>query len=112
MHWGIPLKITRLCTVPDNHSFFLKIAKCCSNQGSAGNFFRATGAKAVFIREIPPGYVYPWHTVVCREYVVTIERQVKIEAGTGKNAEDVAGKGDPARAIGTKPRRQIFVTLP
>jgi len=58
--------------------------------------------------------VYPWHTVVCREYVVTLDGKAEIEAGTGKNAEDVAGKGDPApaRAIGTKPRRQIFVTLP
>jgi quercetin dioxygenase-like cupin family protein len=80
------------------------------------------GAKAVFFREIPPGYVYPWHTAVCREYVVTLNGQAEIEAGSGEKrrfgkgdvlfAEDVAGKGHQTRFIGTKPWRQIFVTLP
>lgn len=75
-----------------------------------------------FFREIPPGYVYPWHNVVSREYVVTPEGPAGIEAGSGEKrgfgrgddlmAEDVTGKGHQTRVPGRKPWRQCFVTLP
>jgi mannose-6-phosphate isomerase-like protein (cupin superfamily) len=78
--------------------------------------------RQVFFREIQPGYKYTWHTVVCREYVVTIDGRAEIEAGSGEKrrfgkgdvllAEDMSGGGHRTRALGKKPWRQIFITLP
>ena len=116
------MKITRLYTGRDNHSYFEDIEVPLDPKGPLGLFSEPVGAKAVFFREIPPGYVYPWHNVVCREYVVTLDGQAEIEAGSGEKrrfvkgdvllAEDIVGKGHQTRAIGRKPWRQIFVTLP
>ena len=54
--------------------------------------------------------------------MVTLDGQAEIEAGSGEKrrfgkgdvllAEDIFGKGHQTRAIGRKPWRQIFVTLP
>ncbi|MDO9550338.1 MAG: hypothetical protein Q7J03_05135 [Methanoregula sp.] len=116
------MKITRLYTGRDNHSYFEDIEIPFDPKGPLGLFSEPIGAKAVFFREIPPGYRYPWHNVVCREYVVTLDGQAEIEAGSGEKrrfgkgdvllAEDICGKGHQTRAIGRKPWRQCFVTLP
>ena len=116
------MKITRLYTGTDNQSYFEEIEIPLASKGPLGFFTDPIGAKAVFFREIPPGYEYTWHTVVCREYVVTIGGQAEIEVGNGEKrrfgrgdvllAEDVTGMGHRTRAVGKKPWRQIFVTLP
>ena len=116
------MKIIRLYTGPDEHSYFEDIEIPLESKGPLGFFTDPIGAKAVFFREIPPGYEYTWHTVVCREYVVTIGGQAEIEVGNGEKrrfgrgdvllAEDVTGMGHRTRAVGKKPWRQIFVTLP
>ena len=118
----IAVKITRLYNGPDNHSCFEDIEIDLESKGPLGLFSEPASAKAVFFREIPPGYEYPWHNVVCREYVVTIEGQAEIEVGSGEKrrfgrgdvllAEDLTGMGHRTRGIGRKPWRQIFVTLP
>ncbi len=118
----IPVKITRLYNGPENQSCFEDIEIDLESKGPLGLFSEPIGAKAVFFREIQPGYEYTWHNVVCREYVVTIEGQAEIEAGSGEKrrfgkgdvllAEDMTGKGHRTRVIGRKPWRQIFVTLP
>jgi hypothetical protein len=118
----IPVKITRLYNGPENHSCFEDIEIDLESKGPLGLFSEPVGSKAVFFREIPPGYYYTWHNVVCREYVATIEGQAEIEAGSGEKrrfgkgdvllAEDMTGRGHRTRAIGKKPWRQIFVTLP
>ncbi|MDD5187912.1 MAG: hypothetical protein PHF57_06860, partial [Methanoregula sp.] len=61
----MPMKITRLYTGPDNHSCFDDIEIPLESKGPLGLFTEPMGAKAVFFREIPPGYEYPWHNVVC-----------------------------------------------
>ncbi len=118
----MPVKITRLYNGPDNHSCFEDIEIDLESKGPLGLFSEPAAAKAVFFREIPPRYEYPWHNVVCREYVVTIEGRAEIEAGSGEKrrfgrgdillAEDLTGKGHRTRSIGRKPWRQIFITLP
>ena len=116
------VKITRLYNGPENCSCFEDIEIDLESKGLLGLFSEPVGAKAFFFREIQPGYQYTWHNVVCREYVVTIEGQAEIEAGSGEKrrfgkgdvllAEDMTGKGHRTRSIGRKPWRQIFVTLP
>jgi uncharacterized cupin superfamily protein len=116
------MKITRLYTGTDNQSHFEEIEVPFESREDFGLITLPEAAKAVFIREIPPGYSYTWHNVLCREYVVMIDGTVEIETGSGKKkvfrkgdillAEDLTGQGHRTRVIGKKKWRQIFVTLP
>lgn len=116
------MKITRLYTGTDNESHFEEIEVPFDSRGEFGLFTLPEPVKAIFFREIPPGWVYTWHTVVCREYVVTLEGEAEIEVGTGEKrvlrkgdvllAEDLVGQGHRTRVIGKKVWRQVFVTLP
>jgi hypothetical protein len=116
------MKVTKLSTGPDNRSFFEDIEVPFESREDFGLFTLPEPAKAVFFREIPPGWVYSWHNVVCREYVITVEGEAEIEVGSGEKrvfrrgdvllAEDNTGQGHRTRVIGKKVWRQVFVTLP
>jgi quercetin dioxygenase-like cupin family protein len=116
------MKVTRLYTGTDDKSHFEEIDVPLDRREDFGLFTLPEPAKAVFFREIPPGYVYTWHNVVCREYVVMIDGTVEIEAGGGEKrvfrkgdvllAEDLTGQGHRTRVIGKKTWRQVFITLP
>ena len=116
------MKITRLYTGTDDRSHFEEIDVPFESREDFGLFTLPEPAKAVFFREIPPGYVYPWHNAVCREYVIVTEGTVEIETGTGEKrvfrpgdvllVEDLSGQGHRTRVIGRKIWRQVFVTLP
>jgi len=116
------MKITRLSTGPDNRSYFEDIEVSFESREDFGLFTLPEPAKAVFFREIPPGWVYAWHNVVCREYVVMIDGEAEVEVGSGEKrvfrkgdvllAEDLAGQGHRTRVLGKKVWRQVFVTLP
>ena len=116
------MKITRVYTGTDDRSHFEEIDVPFESREDFGLFTLPEPAKAVFFREIPPGYLYPWHTAVCREYVIVIEGTVEIETGTGGKRvfrrgdvllfEDLTGQGHRTRVVGRKVWRQVFVTLP
>jgi hypothetical protein len=118
----VPVKITRLYTGMDDRSHFEEIEVPFEPREDFGQFTLPEPAKAVFFREIPPGYVYTWHNVVCREYVVMIDGSAEIEAGGGEKrifrkgdvllAEDTTGQGHRTRVLGKTTWRQMFVTLP
>ena len=115
------MKVTRLYTGTDDKSHFEDIEVSFESRGDFGIFTLPEQAKAVFFREIPPGYAYTWHNVVCREYVVMIEGTVEIGTGSGEKrvfrkgdvllAEDLTGQGHRTRVIGNKTWRQVFITL-
>lgn len=116
------MKITRLYTGMDDRSHFEEIEVPFESREDFGLFTLPEPAKAVFFREILPGWEYSWHNVVCREYVTMIEGEAEIEVGSGEKrvfrkgdvllAEDLTGQGHRTRVIGKKPWRQVFVTLP
>jgi uncharacterized cupin superfamily protein len=116
------MRITRLYAGRDNHSYFEDFRLPLESKGPLGLFTDLIGTKALFFREIQPGYVYPWHNVVCREYVVTLDGHAEIEASSGEKrrfrkgdvllAEDITGKGHRTRCTSRTPWRQMFVTLP
>ncbi len=116
------MKITRLYTGTDNESHFEEIEVPFESREDFGLFTLPEPAKSVFFREIPPGWVYSWHNVVCREYVVTIEGEAEVEVGNGDKrllrkgnvllAEDLVGRGHRTRVMGHRVWRQVFVTLP
>jgi mannose-6-phosphate isomerase-like protein (cupin superfamily) len=115
------MRITHLYTGKDDQSHFDEIEIQLESRGSLGFFTDPTGLKAFFFREVSAGYRYTWHTVVCREYVVTLEGRAEIEVGSGEKrrfgkgdvllAEDISGQGHKTRVIGKKPWRQVFITL-
>ena len=115
------MRITRLYTGKDNESHFDEIEIHLESRGPLGFFTNPMGVKAFFFREVPAGYQYTWHNVVCREYVVTLEGKAEIEVSSGDKrlfgkgdvllAEDVSGHGHKTRVIGKKPWRQAFITL-
>ena len=115
------MRITRLYTGEDNQSHFDEPEVQLESRGLLGYFTDPTGVKAFFFREVPAGYWYDWHNVVCREYVITIEGTAEISVSSGEKrrfgkgdvllAEDVSGKGHTTRVISKKPWRQVFITL-
>lgn len=116
------MKITRLYTGPDGQSHFEDIVLPMEDREEFGRFSVPQRLKAFFFREIPPGWEYPWHNVVCREYVIMIDGTAEIAVGSGEVrvfrkgdvllAEDCTGRGHRTRVIGKKPWRQAFITLP
>jgi hypothetical protein len=115
------MRITRLYSGEDNQSHFDEPEVQLESRGLLGYFTAPTGVKAFFFREVPAGYRYDWHNVVCREYVITIEGTAEISVSSGEKrrfgkgdvllAEDVSGKGHTTRVLGKKPWRQVFITL-
>ena len=75
------MKVTRLFTGTDDQSHFEDLEVPFESREDFGLFTLPEPAKAVFFREIPPGYVYPWHNVVCREYVVMLDGEAEVVAG-------------------------------
>ncbi len=116
------MRITRLYTGSDNRSHFDDLVVQLESRGPLGFFTEPMGVKAFFFREVPANYHSPWHNVVCREYVITLEGRAEIEVSSGEKrrfgkgdvllAEDVSGQGHKTRVTGTKPWRQAFITLP
>lgn len=116
------MKITRLYSGTDNQSHFEEIEVPFESRADFGLFTLPEPAKAVFFREIPPGWTYAWHNVVCREYVVMLDGEAEVEVGSGERrvflkgdvllAEDLTGQGHRTRVLGKRVWRQMFVTLP
>ncbi|MFA4877667.1 MAG: hypothetical protein WC586_09645 [Methanoregula sp.] len=116
------MKITRLYSGTDDQSHFEDREVPFETREDFGLFTLPEPAKSFFFREIPPGWEYRWHNVVCREYVIMISGSAEIIVGSGETrvfragdillAEDMTGQGHQTRVIGKNPWRQVFVTLP
>ena len=115
------MRITRLYTGKDNQSYFDEIENHLESRAPLGYFTEPTGVNAFFFREVPADFLYAWHNVVCREYVITLEGRAEIEVSSGEKrqvgkgdvllAEDISGQGHKTQVIGKKPWRQAFITL-
>ena len=115
------MKIIRLYTGTDDQSHFEEMEVPFESRGDYGLFSLPEPAKAFFFREIPPGWDYAWHNVVCREYVIVVSGEAEIEVGSGEKqvfakgdillAEDTTGQGHRTRVLGKRVWRQVFVTL-
>jgi quercetin dioxygenase-like cupin family protein len=116
------MKITRIYCGDDGESYFEDIEPDFTMKEALGLFTRPVPAKAVFFREIKPGYRYTWHVVLCREYVVTLSGSAEVEVSSGEKrrfkkgdvllVEDTGGKGHRTRCTSRTPWRQVFISLP
>lgn len=115
------MKITRIYTGSDNQSHFQDIEIPLKGDEAAGRMSELAKATGVIFRETGGNYNYDWHNAPRRQYVIMLEGDVEIEIGDGTKrifrtgdillAEDTTGQGHISRAVSSKPRKSMFVTL-
>ena len=114
------MKVTRIYTGDDNRSHFedIEIDIAPSKSGLISEIIPATG---VIFRETGGDYDYDFHTAPRRQYVINLDAAVEITVGSGEKrilkqgevflAEDTTGQGHISRAVDSKIRHSMFITL-
>lgn len=115
------MKITRMYADANGETHFADMELALEEQGVVGRLSERLPATGIVFREVPPTYDYDWHNAPRRQYVINLNAGVEIrvsdgevrtfEAGDVLLAEDTSGKGHVSKAIGSKVRRCILVTL-
>jgi hypothetical protein len=115
------MQITRLYTGDDGLSHFEDIDVALPIVSEIGRMSTPAEATGIVFRENDESYDLDWHPAPARQYVVTLQGEVEVEAGDGTKrvfgpgdimlAEDTAGQGHRSRYISGNPRRSIFITL-
>ena len=85
---------------------------------------RSSGSRRrgrIIFRETQPDYDLEWHPAPRRQYIINLDGGVELTASDGESrvigagevilVEDVTGKGHLSKAIESKVRNCIFVTL-
>ena len=114
------IKVTKIYTGDDNRSHFedIEIDIAPSKSGLISEIIPATG---VIFRETSGDYDYDFHTAPRRQYVINLDAAVEITVGSGEKrilkqgevflAEDTTGQGHISRAVDSKIRHSMFITL-
>jgi hypothetical protein len=115
------LRVTRIYTGDDGESHFEDVEIPLIDRGGIGAISKLQGATGVVFRETEGDYDYDFHNAPRRQYVINLDAAVELEIGDGTKrvlqagdvllAEDTTGRGHRSRAVESKPRRSIFVTL-
>jgi hypothetical protein len=118
---GRTMKVVRVYTGPDNKSHFEDVEVPLKDGGKAGLMSALMKATGVVFRETDGNYNFDFHNAPRRQYVVNLEGEVEIEVGDGTKrllrsgdillAEDTTGQGHISRAVNSKPRKSLFITL-
>ncbi|TYO96117.1 hypothetical protein EDC39_11564 [Geothermobacter ehrlichii] len=116
------MRVTRLYTGDDGESRFEDIEVELADAGPIGFLSPAVPVGRLIFRLTDGDYDYDWHNAPERQYVIMLEGEVDIEAGSGEVrrfgpgdillVEDVDGRGHRSRAVDGRPRRSLFITLP
>jgi hypothetical protein len=113
------VSITRLYTGPDGQTHAEEMeAKFVP--GGANDIYKLMAISGAELHRAPAGRVSDWHTAPRRQYVITLSGRGEIELAGGKKialepghielAEDLTGKGDITRVVGTEDR--VTIALP
>lgn len=115
------MRVTRLYTGTDGRSRFEDIDVDLPIASEIGRMSEKLEATGIVFRENDETYDLDWHPAPARQYVITLEGQVEVEAGDGTKrifgpgdvmlAEDTTGQGHRSRYVSGSPRRSIFITL-
>jgi len=116
------MKVTRIYSGDDGESHFEDVEIPLRQLGGAiGALSKLESATGVVFRETEGDYDYDFHNAPRRQYVINLDAAVELEIGDGTKrvlqagdvllAEDTTGRGHRSRAVESKPRRSIFVTL-
>ncbi len=115
------MKATRLFTGTDGESHFEDLDITLVDAGSVGKLSQPQKATSVIFRETAGDYDYDWHNAPQRQYIIMLDAGVEITVGDGTSriinageillVEDTTGHGHVSRALQSKPRKSVFITL-
>lgn len=115
------MKVTRLYTGEDEHSYFEDIEIPLTDAGVIGRLSSKINSTGIIFRETDGDYDYNFHNAPQRQYIILLDGEIEIETSKGEKkkfkggdillAEDTTGKGHKSKSIDGKTRRSIFVTL-
>ena len=115
------MKYTRLYTGADGESHFEDVEIPLEERVGFSLLSSSEKTTGIIFRETGGDYYIDWHNAPRRQYIITLEGEVEIEAGDGTVrrfgpgdimlAEDTTGRGHISRAVDNQPRKSIFVTL-
>ena len=116
-----PVKVTRLFTGPDGKSHVEEYEVPLKSQGRGTELSGTVGVESLQFRRTNKDYDLDWHPAPRRQFVVTLSGESEIELEGGRKlrlgpghillAEDTTGQGHISRAVGTKDRISLFITL-
>jgi hypothetical protein len=115
------MKVHRMYADEAGESHFQDVEIPYAQETATGRLSALQPATGIIFREVSPTYDLDWHPAPRRQYVINLEGAVQITASDGEArvlgageillAEDTTGKGHRSRAVGSTPRRCLFVTL-
>lgn len=115
------MTVTRIFTDKDGKSRFEDIDIELDVVSEIGRMSQKAPATGIVFRENDETYDLDWHPAPARQYVVTLQGEIEVEAGSGEKrrfgpgdvmlADDTTGQGHRSRYISGNPRQSIFITL-
>ncbi len=115
------MKYTRLYAGADGESHFEDAEILLKERGGFSRFSILEKTTGIIFRETGGDYYIDWHNAPRRQYIITLEGEVEIEASDGvirrsgpgdiMLVEDTTGRGHISRTVNNQPRKSIFVTL-
>lgn len=115
------MRILRVYTGDDGESHFEDVEIALTSRSDVGQLSELVRATGIIFRQTDARYALDFHNAPRRQYVINLSGAVELEVGDGTKrmlgpgeillAEDTTGRGHRSRAVGTDPRRSIFVTL-
>ena len=115
------MKIYRLYADASGESHFQDVAVEFTESTRSGRLSKRLPATGIIFREVPPDYDLDWHPAPRRQYIINLDAGVELTASDGETrriaagevilVEDTWGKGHRSKAVDSKPRHCIFITL-
>jgi hypothetical protein len=115
------MKIHRLYTDAQGESHFQDVEIDYIEATASGRLSPRIPATGLIFREVPPTYDLDWHPAPRRQYIINLDNGVQLTASDGEArvigagevvlVEDTTGKGHLSKAINSRIRHCIFVTL-
>jgi hypothetical protein len=116
-----PVKVTRLYAGTDGKTKVEEYEIPLKAQGRGTELSNTVAVESLQFRRTNQDYNLDWHPAPRRQYVVTLSGESEIELEGGRKirlgpghillAEDTTGQGHISRAVGTKDRLSLFITL-
>ena len=115
------MKYTRLYHDDAQVSRFEEVEVSLQDQGTIGRISEPFPVSGLMFRETPADYDYDWHNAPRRQFIVLLDGEIEITAGSGERrrfsggdvllVEDTEGKGHLTRHILQQARRSLFLPL-
>lgn len=115
------INIHRIYPDSDGESHFDELEIELADAGDIGMLSEPEKTTGIIFRETAEDYDYSWHLVPRRQYVVFLEGQADFTVSDGETRrfgagdvvllEDTFGRGHCSKAVDSKRRKTLFITL-